>query len=38
VATTVIQQEDFQIGQIPVQLTPQEDARWLDAWSEVQAG
>jgi spermidine/putrescine transport system substrate-binding protein len=38
VATTVIQQEDFEMGQIPIQLTPQEDAAWLEAWSEVQAG
>jgi spermidine/putrescine transport system substrate-binding protein len=38
VASTVIQQEDFELGQIPIQLTPQEDAAWLEAWSEVQAG
>lgn len=38
VATTVIQQEDYQMGQIPIQLTPEADARWLEAWSQVQAG
>ena len=38
VASTVIQQEDYRMGQIPVQLTPEADARWLEAWSQVQAG
>ena len=37
-ATTVIQQSDFEMGQIPQQLTPEEDKRWLDAWSKVQQG
>lgn len=34
----VISQDDFGVGQIPVQLSPQQDRRWLDAWSEVKAG
>jgi spermidine/putrescine transport system substrate-binding protein len=37
-ATAVIRQEDFQRGQAPVQLSPQEDAAWLQAWSEIQSG
>jgi spermidine/putrescine transport system substrate-binding protein len=37
-ATTVIEQGDFDMGQIPLQLTPDEDKRWLDAWSRVQQG
>ncbi|MGH2766658.1 MAG: polyamine ABC transporter substrate-binding protein [Actinomycetota bacterium] len=36
--STVVQEEDFQMGQAPLQLTPEADARWLNAWSEVQAG
>jgi spermidine/putrescine transport system substrate-binding protein len=37
-STAVIRQEDFALGQAPVQLTPQEDAAWLQAWSRVQSG
>ena len=37
-ATAVIEQGDFDMGQIPEQLTPEEDKRWLDAWSRVQQG
>jgi spermidine/putrescine transport system substrate-binding protein len=37
-SSTVIQEADFQIGQAPIQLTPTAEARWLRAWSEVQAG
>jgi spermidine/putrescine transport system substrate-binding protein len=37
-ATTVIEQGDFEMGQIPEQLTPEEDKRWLEAWSRVQQG
>jgi spermidine/putrescine transport system substrate-binding protein len=37
-SSTIIQQEDFEMGQVPVQLTPEEDARWLEAWSEISAG
>ena len=37
-ATTVIVQSDFDMGQIPQQLTPDEDKRWLDTWSKVQQG
>jgi spermidine/putrescine transport system substrate-binding protein len=37
-STAVIRQEDFAKGQAPVQLTPSEDAAWLQAWSRVQSG
>jgi spermidine/putrescine transport system substrate-binding protein len=37
-ASTVIVQSDFDMGQIPQQLSPEEDKRWLDAWSRVQQG
>jgi spermidine/putrescine-binding protein len=36
--STVVQEADFGMGQAPIQLTPEADALWLDAWSEVQAG
>jgi spermidine/putrescine transport system substrate-binding protein len=37
-ASTVIEQGDFDMGQIPEQLTPEEDKHWLEAWSRVQQG
>jgi spermidine/putrescine transport system substrate-binding protein len=37
-SSTVVQEADFGMGQAPVQLTPEAEARWLEAWSEVQAG
>jgi spermidine/putrescine transport system substrate-binding protein len=37
-SSTVVQEADFNMGQAPIQLTPQAEARWLEAWSEVQAG
>lgn len=37
-SSTVVQEEDFAMGQAPIQLTPEAEARWLRAWSEVQAG
>jgi spermidine/putrescine transport system substrate-binding protein len=37
-ASTVVTEEDFTLGQIPLQLPPEADARWLEAWSAVQAG
>jgi spermidine/putrescine transport system substrate-binding protein len=37
-STAVVDQGDFQIGQITTQLTPEEEGRWLDAWSRVQQG
>ena len=37
-STAVVEQKDFEMGQITTQLTPEEDARWLDAWSRVQQG
>ncbi|MGH2723825.1 MAG: ABC transporter substrate-binding protein [Actinomycetota bacterium] len=38
VSSTVVLEEDFQMGQAPVQLTPEAEALWLRAWSEVKAG
>jgi spermidine/putrescine transport system substrate-binding protein len=37
-STAVVEQGDFQMGQITTQLTPEEEGRWLDAWSKVQQG
>jgi spermidine/putrescine transport system substrate-binding protein len=37
-SSTVVQEADFGMGQAPIQLTPEAEARWLEAWSEVQAG
>jgi spermidine/putrescine transport system substrate-binding protein len=37
-STAVIVEDDFDLGQSPVQLTSEEDAAWLDAWSQIQAG
>ncbi len=37
-ATAVIEQSDFDMGQTPEQLTPEEDKQWLEAWSRVQQG
>ena len=37
-ASTVIEQADFEMGQTPQQLTPEQDKRWLEAWSRVQQG
>jgi spermidine/putrescine transport system substrate-binding protein len=36
--STLVFEEDYSLGQIPVQLPPAVDARWLQAWSQVQAG
>jgi spermidine/putrescine-binding protein len=36
--TAVIDQGDFNTGQVPQQLTPEEDKQWLEAWSRVQQG
>jgi spermidine/putrescine-binding protein len=36
--TAIIVQGDFDMGQTPQQLTPEEDKQWLDAWSRVQQG
>jgi spermidine/putrescine transport system substrate-binding protein len=38
VASAIISKEDFSMGQIPVQLAPEVDSLWLDAWSQVQSG
>ena len=37
-STAVVEQKDFEMGQITTQLTPEEETRWLDAWSRVQQG
>ena len=37
-SSTVIREEEFQMGQAPIQLTPAAEQTWLRAWSEVQAG
>jgi spermidine/putrescine transport system substrate-binding protein len=37
-ASAVIEQDDFGMGQTPEQLTPEQDRRWLEAWSRVQQG
>jgi spermidine/putrescine transport system substrate-binding protein len=37
-SSTIVQESDFQMGQAPIQLTPKAEARWLQAWQEVQAG
>jgi spermidine/putrescine transport system substrate-binding protein len=37
-ASTVIEQEDFDMGQTPQQLTPAQDELWLQTWSRVQQG
>jgi hypothetical protein len=31
-------QSDFDTGQTPQQLTPEEDKLWLEVWSRVQQG
>jgi spermidine/putrescine transport system substrate-binding protein len=36
--STIIQEDDFQMGQAPIQLAPRAEALWLEAWSEVPAG
>jgi spermidine/putrescine transport system substrate-binding protein len=37
-ASTVIEQADFEVGQTPQQLAPEQDERWLETWSRVQQG
>ena len=37
-SNAVIEQADFERGQVPIQLSPEKDRAWLDAWSEVKAG
>jgi spermidine/putrescine transport system substrate-binding protein len=37
-ASTVVQEEDFGMGQAPIQLTPEAEALWLEAWAEVPVG
>ena len=36
--TAIIVQSDFDMGQTPEQLTPEEDKQWLEVWSRVQQG
>ena len=35
--TAVLTEDDYTLGQAPIQLTPEEDQVWLDAWSDVKA-
>jgi spermidine/putrescine transport system substrate-binding protein len=37
-ASAVVSEEDFGMGQAPIQLTPEADRRWLEAWSNIKAG
>ena len=37
-ASAVVEQGDFEMGQITAQLTPEQEARWLETWSRVQQG
>jgi spermidine/putrescine transport system substrate-binding protein len=37
-SNAVVEESDFELGQVSTQLTPEEEARWLDAWSRVQQG
>jgi spermidine/putrescine transport system substrate-binding protein len=37
-SSAVVEQADFEMGQITTQLTPEQEARWLQAWSRVQQG
>ncbi len=36
--STLVYEEDYLQGQIPVQLPIEADIRWLEAWAEVQSG
>jgi spermidine/putrescine transport system substrate-binding protein len=36
--SAVIEESDFNMGQRPVQLTPEADRAWLEAWSRIKAG
>jgi spermidine/putrescine transport system substrate-binding protein len=38
VTSAVVTEEDLTLGQIPVQLKPEVELRWLDTWSRVQSG
>jgi spermidine/putrescine transport system substrate-binding protein len=38
VSSTVVKEEEFSMGQAPIQLTPKAEQTWLQAWTEVQAG
>jgi spermidine/putrescine transport system substrate-binding protein len=38
VVSAVVTEEDMTLGQIPVQLKPEVELRWLDTWSRVQSG
>ncbi len=37
-STAVVEQGDFELGQITTQLMPEEEKRWLEAWARVQQG
>jgi spermidine/putrescine transport system substrate-binding protein len=37
-SSTIVEQEDYSMGQTGRMLTPEQERRWLDAWSQVQQG
>ena len=37
-SSAVVEQSDFELGQVTKQLTTEEEGRWLEAWSRVQQG
>lgn len=37
-SAAVVEESDFELGQVSTQLTPEEEARWLEEWSRVQQG
>jgi spermidine/putrescine transport system substrate-binding protein len=37
-ATAVVEQEDFELGQVTKQQTPEQEDRWLEAWSQIKQG
>jgi spermidine/putrescine transport system substrate-binding protein len=36
--TAVVREEDFEIGQVPLQLPPEAEQMWKQAWATAQAG
>jgi spermidine/putrescine transport system substrate-binding protein len=37
-SSTIVQEDEFRLGQVPIQLTPQADELWTRAFAEVVAG
>jgi spermidine/putrescine transport system substrate-binding protein len=38
VESAIVTEDDFGLGQAPIQLTTEEDAAWLAAWTRIKAG